>query len=70
MIKTRFFGLLSATLTGESRLITGRKPGFSDNHLGMLHATGASLLFIVHLLKLSLNNNRSINFLIRRLNIV
>jgi hypothetical protein len=28
--KTRFFGFLSATLTGESRLITGRKPGFSD----------------------------------------
>jgi hypothetical protein len=35
VIKTRFSRLLSDMLTGESRLITGRKPGFSDSLLEM-----------------------------------
>jgi hypothetical protein len=30
VVKTRFSRFLIATLTGESRLITGRKPGFSE----------------------------------------
>jgi hypothetical protein len=33
VIKTRFFGLLSTTLTGESQLMIEQKPGFSDSHL-------------------------------------